>query len=684
MSLKVSTIALSLALAAGASGAWALSASLQDPVRVPPTVEQFAAFPYLSSLSVSPDGRHMVGLEGRGEDQVILVWNTADLTREPVRIGAAEMKIRGVQFIKNDRLAVTLWQTWDIPIGGGTNGTFISKLMITDLQGRNWRDPMDALRTRSEGEAEAARRASPTILDTLPNDPHNILALLGNDVYRINLQTNRGERIHRSGERVIAYDTDLTGELRTRTITDRDSGGLYIATQFRSANSVWDEHIRTYIKDREVFAVAGFSTDPNIAYVVSNRGRDKAAIFEYDIANRRLGEVLFEHPLFEATGVAIETTQGPKFGEILGFGYSGPRSEFYAVDPDLAALRQGVEQALGIEQTPVRIVDPATGRARTIRYANDRYVDIVSYSDDLNTAVLFVGGVNDPGEYFLLRNKTELLPIAKPYPQLDPATLGTTELVYYKARDGLDIPAFLSKPSAEMYGPGPYPMVVMPHGGPWSRDQMDWDGSMWRQLMTSRGYAVLQPQFRGSDGWGDRLWKAGDNEWGQTMQDDLDDGVTWAVAEGHAISDRVAMYGFSYGGYAAMVAGIRPNGLYRCSIAGAGVSDLTKIRSSLFRNPYTREAQLETVNGLNPVTRASEVSIPMLVFHGSRDTTVLLEQSEGFVSAARSSGQDIQYEVIPDYGHGPAWTRAIAAQQLRLVDDYLKNSCGEGGLAAPR
>jgi dipeptidyl aminopeptidase/acylaminoacyl peptidase len=213
---------------------------------------------------------------------------------------------------------------------------------------------------------------------------------------------------------------------------------------------------------------------------------------------------------------------------------------------------------------------------------------------------------------------------------------------------------------------------------------MDWDGSMWRQLMTSRGYAVLQPQFRGSDGWGDRLWKAGDNQWGQTMQDDLDDGVTWAVAEGHAIADRVAMYGFSYGGYAAMVAGIRPNGLYRCSIAGAGVSDLTKIRSSLFRNPYTREAQLETVNGLNPVSRASEVSIPMLIFHGARDTTVLLEQSEGFVSQARSSGQNIQYEVIPDYGHGPAWTRAIAAQQLRLVDDYLKTSCGEGGLAAPR
>jgi dipeptidyl aminopeptidase/acylaminoacyl peptidase len=344
------------------------------------------------------------------------------------------------------------------------------------------------------------------------------------------------------------------------------------------------------------------------------------------------------------------------------------------------ALRDGVEQALGIVETPLRIVDSATGAARTIRYASDRYLEIISYSDDLNIAVLFAGGVNDPGQYYLLRNKTELLPIAQPYPQLDPATLGTTSLVHYKARDDLDIPAFLSRPSEEMYGPGPHPLVVMPHGGPWSRDQLDWDGSMWRQLLTSRGYAVLQPQFRGSDGWGDRLWKAGDNQWGQTMQDDLDDGVRWAVAQGHAIPGRVAMYGFSYGGYAAMVAGIRPNGLYRCAIAGAGVSELTKIRSSLFRNPFTREAQRDTVNGLNPVSRANEVSIPMLVFHGARDTTVLLDQSEGFVSRARSGGQDIRYEVLADYGHGPAWTRTVAAQQLQLIDDYLRTGCGGGGL----
>lgn len=191
---------------------------------------------------------------------------------------------------------------------------------------------------------------------------------------------------------------------------------------------------------------------------------------------------------------------------------------------------------------------------------------------------------------------------------------------------------------------------------------------------------MLQPQFRGSDGWGKRLWLAGDNEWGQKMQDDLDDGVRWLVSQGVAQPDRVAMYGFSYGGYAAMAASVRPDGLYKCAVAGAGVSDLTRIRSSLFNNPYTREAQRDTVNGLSPVNEASRIGIPIMVFHGVRDQTVQLEQSDAFVRNARASGQDVQYTVLEDYGHGPSWTRAIAAQQLSLIDDYFRTGCGGSGL----
>ena len=478
---------------------------------------------------------------------------------------------------------------------------------------------------------------------------------------------------------MIGYSTDLNGDLRVRNIADRDGEGLYIATQFRNAGGGWDEHFRSHVKNREVFSVAGFSTDPNLAYVISNRGRDKAAVFEYDITAKRLGEVVFEHPLFEATSMTINRVRGENFGEVRSFVYNGPRTTEYPIAPGYESLLAGLGQALQVEEHPLRVTDPATGQSRTVPYQTDRYLDVAAASQDWSTVVVWAGSSNDPGAYYIFKNG-ELTPLGQPYPQINPASIGSTELVYYKARDGLDIPAFLSKPPADVYGAGPYPTVIMPHGGPWARDEMTWDYSSWRAMMTSRGYAVLQPQYRGSDGWGKRLWMAGDNEWGQKMQDDKDDGALWLVQQGVAQRDRIAMFGFSYGGYAAMVAGIRPEGIYKCAIAGAGVSDLTKIRSSMFQNPYTREAQRDTVNGLNPITRANEVQIPMMVFTGDRDRTVTQDHSDLFVPKARSSGQDIQYHLIKDYAHGPAWTREIMADQLAHIDDYLRTGCGGSGL----
>lgn len=662
-------------LAASTPAAAQIGASTQSAA---PSVQDFAAAPVMSSFTVSPDGKHIAALQARGEDQVILVWDAQHLDRNPTVIGSNQMKIRGVSFVKNDVLGVTMWQPYDVSAGSNIK-TFLSKFLLTDLEGRNWRDPITSFRPRSSGEADFLKTRSPAVLDALPNDPDNILIQINADVLRLNVRTNRSERIQRSGERVIGYSTDLNGELRVRNIADRDGEGLYIATEFRSASGGWEEHFRSHVKNREVFSVAGFSTDPNIAYVISNRNRDKAAIFEYDVARRQLGEIAFEHPLFEASGISINRIRGEHFGEIRSFYYNGPRETEFPIAQNYEALISGLNQALKVEPHPLRIVDPATGAARNINYPTDRYMNVVAASQDWSTVVVWAGSPSDPGAYHIFSNG-ELKLLGEPYPQIRSESIGTTELVYYKARDGLDIPAFLSKPPVASFGPGPYPTVIMPHGGPWARDELTWDGSSWRAMMTSRGYAVLQPQYRGSDGWGKRLWMAGDNEWGQKMQDDKDDGALWLVDQGVAQRGRIAMFGFSYGGYAAMVAGIRPEGIYKCAIAGAGVSDMTKIRTEMFQNPYTREAQRDTVTGLNPIARAGDVSIPMMVFTGDRDRIVTQDHSDLFVARARGSGQPIEYHLIKDYAHGPAWTRAIMAEQLGYIDNYLRNDCGGSGL----
>ncbi len=652
-----------------------------------PTIEQLAAFAKMSQFSVSADGKHLVALEARGEERVILVWDTNALSAKPTVIGSSQMKIASVAFLKNDVLGVTLWQPYDAKFDGITK-TFLYKYFITDLQGKSWREPLPLPRPKTEIEERIQAISNPTVLDDLPNDPDHIL-LVNNvgddsgDVYKVNVRTNRAERVLRAAEDTQGYVVDLEGNVRARTRFEIDGTGSYIATQFRSASGGWDEHFRTYVKNRDVYRVIGFTKDPNIALISSNVGADKQVIYEYNIAQRKLGEVLFQHRYFEVTGVGIIRKAGDVLGpvgEVTVLYYGGPREDdALFLSPKRRELDATIRAALGIAQQPLRVVDPATGGSATIKYDTGLTYRITSRSDDLKVITIVVSGPNQPPKTYLLKDGA-LSVLSDSFPDLRTEALGQTSLIYYKARDGLDIPAYLTKPSVALCGPGPWPTVIHPHGGPWGRDDLNFDGSMWVPLMASRCNAVLQPQFRGSEGWGRKLWKAGDAEWGQKMQDDKDDGAKWMLEQKLAIPGRIAMFGFSYGGYSAMAAAIRPNGLYKCAIAGAGVSDIKRIWSKFYTNVYFRENQAATVKGLNPVEQADQIKIPIMVYHGERDQTVPIEQSDWYVSRAKKSGQPVEYYKLADYAHGPAWTRKIMGDQLRLIETYLTKGCGGGGL----
>ena len=657
-----------------------------------PSIEQLAAFPKMSGFSLSPDGKHLAALEGRGEDRVILVWKTDALNKAPTVIGSSKMKISGAQFIKNDLLAVTMWQPYDARTDKIIK-TFVNKLFLTDLEGKNWNEPMPQERAMSYAADRAKSLANPTVLDILPNDPDHILVInhygsSSGDVFKVDVRSNRSERIQRSDANIGGYVTDLDGNLAARIRQGVDGTGAFIAAEFQQPNSgKWSEHFRSYVKNRDVTDIVGFSKDPNIAFILSNVGTDKSAIYEYDIAARTRKEVLFQHRFFDAGHVLVNHVKSSgagamAFGDILGITYDGPRGENSDVlwtSPRLKALDKGIRDALGIRLQSTKLTDPATGQSADAEYDLDASYRLAALTPDLSTVVIVVSGASRPPETYLFRSG-KLMLLSKAYPGIDAAALGKTSLVYYKARDGLDIPAFLTAPNAELCGPAPWPAVVHPHGGPWSRDTMGFDGSMWVPLMASRCFAVLRPQFRGSQGWGRKLWMAGDAEWGQKMQDDKDDGAKWMIEQNIAQRGRIGMFGFSYGGYAAFAAAVRPNGLYKCAIAGAGVSEINKIWAQFYTNPFFRDRQSSTVKGLIPLEQADKIQIPIMVYHGDRDQTVPLEQSDWFVDKAKSSKQPVVYHTIADYAHGPAWTRKIMADQLGHIEDYLLRDCGAKGL----
>jgi len=291
-----------------------------------PTIEQLAAFPDISSLSVSPDGTQIAGLQARGEERVILVWKTDDLSAAPTTIGAGRMKFQSVGFIKNGLLAVTLWQPFDLRTDR-VNKTFISKFFITDTEGKQWKEPISVPRATSRNEELEQALSNATVLDTLPNDPDHILVVNGSgsnsgDVYKVNLRSFTSQRIQKTEERVAGYLTDLNSELRARLRQDVDGTGAYVATEFRNpATNAWEEHFRSHVKDRDITQVVGFADDPNIAFIQSNVGRDKTIIYEYDITARKQREVLFEHKFFNAGTVHVnryKDVEGVPFGALLG------------------------------------------------------------------------------------------------------------------------------------------------------------------------------------------------------------------------------------------------------------------------------------------------------------------------------------------------------------------------------
>lgn len=216
--------------------------------------------------------------------------------------------------------------------------------------------------------------------------------------------------------------------------------------------------------------------------------------------------------------------------------------------------------------------------------------------------------------------------------------------VAYKAGDGTSIPAYLGLPGpAES---GPYPTVVLPHGGPLGRDTGEFDP--WAQLFLARGYAVLKPAFRGSAGYGDAFMASGFNEWGLAMQDDVIAGLDWMIAEGYADPDKVCIAGGSYGGYVALVAAFKTPEKFRCAVSFAGVTDLDKLeerrRAMVFgrlATPRIQSGELRTAN--SPLAQVDKIGIPILLVHGDLDRNVMLEHATEFAEALEKNGKAYRY-----------------------------------------
>ena len=640
--------------------------------------------PAMGSVTLSPDGRHLAALVSLdGNRRQVMIWDTDNVEAPPSVVTSDEREeIVSVNFIKNDRIFVTTQQWSDYLGGGRVRAGYVSRTRLIDLEGNVMPIP-EFPGQASTADGIAAARGLGRLVSSLQNHPTDILVEpSGNgDVFRYNTSNGSFSRVRRGSDQFGGTTTDLSGEIRARSEFDFDGGAAYIAQWVRRpATNEWVEVFRSYARDRDPLSIVAFTNDPDIILVSGARGRDRVAIWEYNVATRSFAdEPAFAHPLFDAQSV-IQSSSPADFGEVIGFTYQADRPTTYWLDPQLDQIQTQMRAALSVEMAPVSWVDITSGRRVRFEAPVDADVRVLDSSQDRSVVAFVRSGPGQPPEYYLMANGRARL-LGRAYPDININLLGETRLIQYAARDGLMIPAFLTTPDPARFGEGPYPTIITPHGGPWARDDMGWDPTGWTQYFASRGYAVLQPQFRGSDGWGQRLWRAGDNEWGGRMQDDLDDGVRYLIEQRVAAPDRVAMHGYSYGGYASMMAAVRPNGLYQCAIAGAGPASMNEFRQDTYDSRYLREFQHPSATGVDPIAHVQDVSIPVYLYSGDNDSTVYPHESEAFANALRGAGKDVTLRILPRMQHGlGTWTPENIQTVLTTVEDFIRTECGPDGL----
>ncbi|SCF97205.1 Dipeptidyl aminopeptidase/acylaminoacyl peptidase [Streptomyces sp. MnatMP-M27] len=463
------------------------------------------------------------------------------------------------------------------------------------------------------------------------------------DLYELDIATGDLTMLAENPGRITGWLCTPSGDLYAQTLTaggdielsrwDAGTGETHPVTTFDGAD--YPLGVQPYL----------CTPDGTGVWFGSNRDGDRTRPARLDLAT---GEetVVDSHPLFDldTRSTVFPTLPSPLIrdrstGELIGVRYLGERQVIHPLDPHFAAVLENLEKLSDGDLSAIS--SDASGQRWVVAFTHDR----------------------DPGvTYYYDHSTGESRPLFRPMPRLEPETLAPMTPVTITARDGLALPSYLTLPvGAE---PAGLPLVLLVHGGPWSRDS--WGYNPVVQLLANRGYAVLQVNFRGSTGYGKAFLRAGIGELAGKMHEDLIDAVEWAVGEGYADRDRVAIFGGSYGGYAALVGVTFTPDVFAAAIDFCGPSNLVTflrtvpefVKPQLVNNWYLyagnpddteQERKLRT---RSPISRVDEIRTPLMVVQGGNDVRVVKAESDQVVEALRARGIEVEYLVKDDEGHG--------------------------------
>jgi dipeptidyl aminopeptidase/acylaminoacyl peptidase len=587
-------------------------------------VEDYFSRPKASAFHLSPDGKYMSYMEkdDAGKQHVyvkeIATGNVQRIIEEK------EELIRGYVWKNEKRLLYLMDQ------GGNEN----YHIYAVNIDGTNNRDL-----TPYEG-------VKANLLNGLKEYRDYVIVSLNKnnkqffEPYKLNIVTGEIIQLFENTDvnnSIVGYDFDKTGELRayTRVVNGIENELYYkdlTTNEFKLA-----KRMNWY----EAFSIVRFnyaSANKDEIYVATNLDSDKIRIVLYDFKNSKIVKEVFSNPDFDASGMAVSRKRNY---EIDYFQYEGEKSVIVPVSNFYKDFHNRMTKEFGRKE-----------------------VAIADYDDDENTFLVVVHSDKLPGAYYQYDAKTKKFSfLYNLMPQLKEEDMAEMRPITFKSRDGLTIHGYITLPKAALQGKK-VPLIVVPHGGPQqSRDSWGFDPT--GQLFASRGYATLQVNFRISGGYGKEFLRAGFKQVGRKVMDDVEDGVKYVVEQGWVDKNKMAIFGGSHGGYAALMGLVKTPDLYACGVSYVGVANILTLLNSIpeYWKPYKdmlKEVwydiddpeEAELAKEVSPVFQADKITKPLFVVQGANDPRVKINESDQIVAKLREKGVDIPYMVKYNEGHG--------------------------------
>lgn len=642
-----------------------LTVSVQ-PVVAALSIDDFMEEASLRDAELSPDGKHLAMVIHEKERRMVVVRNVE--TPDMPIIGAfAEESIKPswVTWGNNDRLLISMTVPWNMFVKKLQRSAYFEgsdNLEFSRMVSVN-KDMSDMAVLMAEEEQLKRNFSLSRITNYLPKDSSHVLMAayrLGKRVlYKVDINSGQADFVTRGSDRTFRFLNDDDGKPLYRFDYRKRSKTIEIF-KFKSDED-WGlvDKIRLSNDDED-----------------SINGRGLVALDRDNLVYRKRND---ETGYYELVRVGRATPEK----QVL----ASPQGQ----DVLSAIFNKRSDQIIGyqVEKDNVRNVyfDEATQQqydAIAERVGNYNF-EVSSLAPEAQRALVGVHGPDTPYTYYLWDfAKRELTFLAHANPNLTPEKLSTPALTNYTARDGTSLRAYILLPRSYRRG-NTFPTIILPHGGPQSRSRQDYH--RFAQFLSTRGYIVVMPNFRGSVGYGRDFEVAGYRQWGGLMQDDLTDAAQFMVAKGFTDPQRICIVGASYGGYAALMGAIKTPDLYQCAISLNGVTHLAKMveydmkelvdksewNELLFDRVGNPKDDEEMLDANSPALNADKISIPVMIVAGTADEIVPYSQAKKMVKALKKAKADYAFISLEDTGHNPFYYREDEIRVFKAIEAFLKN-----------